>query len=106
MPGHNAQQMMTGQARPNRPTPPSAPPPAPARPRPNSGPDKVKGEFDYNDEVYVIGQWSKLYYYLRPVDGSDDLVWVVRDCGCGGPRKVRRDTLVHKWHYMHGDATP
>lgn len=95
---------------------PPAPHPAPAghderfppgTTAPNTGPEKVKGVFAHNDIVKVAGRWTKDYYYLRPVPGTDGAVsWVIRDCGCGGPQQVPTDHLVHQWHHEHGDAAP
>lgn len=79
--------------------------PTAAPPDPNTGPDKVKGVFAYNDEIYIAGQWSRLYYWLREGD-TDGVSVIIRDCGCGGPKQVPTSALVHKWHHQHGDATP
>lgn len=120
--------------RPSPPPPQQRPPDdRPRKPQPNTGPDKVKGEFAVNDEIFVAGLWAKLFYYkgrccaacgalVEPQAASDteglcpkcgvagpfdtEMAWVIRDCGCGGLQLRPVAQLVHKWHHVHGDASP
>lgn len=50
-------------------------------------------------------QWSVPYIVVGPVRDRDDLVKIIRDCGCGGIIKVAKSQLIHTWHYLHGDGT-
>lgn len=70
---------------------------------PNTGPDKVPGVFQRNDLVRLAGRWSTGYIVVGP-GVREDLLEVVKDCGCPGTYQVPRDQVLHEYHWLHGDS--